>query len=137
MSGFLKILTELFFRLKLFIVGIHFYQSKPGEGDSLIYEAEYRLDREHRIRFKFYSVNCKDTILRRGKLHVFKYRSYIVQAFLNNTFPDDMRFYDGKSFFFNGATNHFRRSEQETIELITDVYLDFLKTSLQESLELK
>lgn len=134
MYGFLKILREVFFRAKLYVIGIRFYQSKPADGDSLIYEAEYRIDKKHRIRFKFYSLDCQDTVLRRGKLILVPYRSYIVQAFLDNNFPEGLRHYDGRSFFFNGAVNHFRRSEQETIELIADVYLDFLKTSLQAEL---
>lgn len=130
MVGFLRVVKEILFRLKLYLLGIRFYESK-GVGDNpLVYEAEYRIDKSHTIKFKFYRVECTDMILRRGHLVEEQYKSFIVQAFLDDRFPLKLRGFDTRSFFFNGKTNDFGKSEQETLELILDVYLDFLKTWL-------
>lgn len=130
MAGFFKVLKEILFRFRLYLTGIRFYEQKTDTEAPVIYEAEYRLDSEHRIKFKFYRVQCIDIILKRGKLVGEDYPSFVVQAFLDENFPEELRKFNQKSFFFNGRINSFGYSEQQSVELILDVYLDFLKTSL-------
>lgn len=133
MSDFYRILGETLFRLKLYLFGIRFYERPQLAEVAPIHEAEYRLDHEKRIHFKFYRVLCNDTILKRGRLVSDSYASYVVQAFLNDQFSPELRAFNGKNFFFNGVTNDFFRSEKRTVELILDVYLDFLKSSVEMS----
>lgn len=130
MNGFFEIMSELFFRLKLYLFGIRFYERPQFTASDPIYEAEYRLDEEKRIKFKFFRVACSDIILKRGKVTTEEYASYVVQAFLSETFTHEMQVFDGKSFFFNGMSNDFFSSNQRTVELILDVYMDFLKSSM-------
>lgn len=132
MNGFVCVIKELLFRLKLYLFGVRFY----GRGDDLkgipvIYEAEYRIDEDHLVRFKFYRIECFDVVMKRGYLSRDTYPSFIVQAFLNDHFPDEVQHLNEKCFFFNGKTNSFGCSEQQTVELILDIYLDFLKTSFK------
>lgn len=130
MDGFFKIMGELLFRLKLYLFGIRFYERPQFTASEPIYEAEYRLDGEKRIKFKFFRVGCSDIILKRGKVETEEYASYVVQAFLSDSFTAELKEFDGKSFFFNGVANDFFQSNQQTVELILDVYLDFLKSSM-------
>lgn len=133
MSMFFKSVKEILFRLRLYLTGIRFYEQVTDVNAPVIYEAEYRLDSNHRIKFKFYRVQCIDIVLKRGKLVGEDYASFVVQAFLDENFPDELRKFNEKSFFFNGKINSFGYSEQQSVELILDVYLDFLKSSLAEA----
>lgn len=128
----LRVLGEVLFRLKLYLLGIRFYEQNTQLPQQPIREAEFYLSPRHRIRFKFYRIDCIDIIMKRGKLVGEPYPSYAVQANMDETFPDDVRAYSGRSFFFNGRANGFRPSETLTIELILDVYMDFLRTSLEK-----
>lgn len=132
MSSFWTVLQEVFLRLKLFVFGVRFYERGNTKDVPVIREAEYRIDKQHRIRFKFSKVECFDISMRRNHLTREGYSSFIVQAFLDESFPDNIRVFDGKSFFFNGMTNNFSQSDERTMELILDVYLDFLKKSLDK-----
>ena len=129
MSGFICVFKELIFRLKLYLFGIRFYSRGTIVDAPLIYEANYRLDDEHYVQFKFYRIECTDIVMKRNRMYKDHYASFIVQAFLNNHFPEEVMEFNEKAFFFNGKTNSFDCSEQQTVELILDVYLDFLKMS--------
>lgn len=132
MNQFICTVRELFFRLKLYIFGIRFYISPRIENLPLIYQVEYRIDSEHFIRFNFYKMKCTDVTMQRGKIRNSTFDSYIVQASLDASFPEELRQYDGRCYFFNGFINGFGCSEKLTVELIVDVYLDFLKTTYDQ-----
>ncbi len=132
MNGFICVIKELLFRLKLYLFGVRFY-GRGGDltGIPVIYEAEYHIDENHLVRFKFYRIECFDVVMKRGRLISESYPSFVVQAFLNDNFPDEVKDFNEKCFFFNGKINSFGCSEQQTVELILDIYLDFLKTTFK------
>lgn len=125
-----RVLRELLFRLKLYLFGIRFYEQATHSDAPVVYSAEYRLDASHRINFKFFHVTCRDILMTRGSVTHEDYSSYAVQATMDATFPEDLMVYSGRSFFFNGRTNRFKKDEKQTLDLILDVYLDFLKNSM-------
>ena len=133
MKGFLCIVRELMFRLKLYWFGVRFY-SRDGSGDLPVsHTVEYRLDDEHKVNFNFYKVECFDVVMRRGEMVGENYTSFIIQAFLNDHFPEEVQYLDGRCFFFNGYANRFICSDEQTMALILDVYLDFLKSSFYKA----
>lgn len=135
MAGFLSAVKELSLRLKLYLLGIRFYECEGDPKYPLIYEAEYRVDSTHRLKIKFFRVECKDIVLKKGVLSEIVYNSYIVRADVDDTFPQDVRNFDKHAFFFNGRINGFRGTEQQVAHMLLDVYLDFLKISLNKECE--
>lgn len=132
MNGLICVIKELLFRLKLYVFGVRFYSRGSAIDAPVIYEAEYRIDEEHFVKFKFYRIECFDVVMKRGMLIGESYPSFVVQAFLNDRFPEEIKDFNEKCFFFNGRTNSFGCSEQQSVELILDIYLDFLKTSFKK-----
>lgn len=132
MNGVICVIKELLFRLKLYMFGVRFYSRGSTIDAPVIYEAEYRIDEDHFVKFKFYRIECFDVVMKRGMLIGEPYPSFVVQAFLNDHFPEEVKDFNEKCFFFNGRTNSFGCSEQQTVELILDIYLDFLKTSFKK-----
>ena len=127
--GCFRVLREMLFRLKLYLFGIRFYEQAAHGKAEVIYEAEYRLDSAHRIIFRFYRIECFEILMKRGELIGEAYPSYAVVAELDPTFPESLRAFSGRRFFFNGRINGFKAPERQTLDLILDVYLDFLRNS--------
>lgn len=132
MKAFIDSIRELLFRIKLFFFGVRFYEVRSPASDPVVFEQSYAVHEVCNIHFKFQRVDCSDFLLRRGSLISQRYASYIVTAIfdadakeISLEFELDL---DGKPFFFNGMFNGFGLEEKRVLALISDVYLDFLKT---------
>ena len=130
MKWCITVLKELTIRLRLYLFGIRFYECDDEVDHPLIREASYWLDADHRIRIHFFRVACTDIVMKSGQLVGECYTSYIVKAYFSENFPPDARAFDRRAFYFNGRLNGFAEDEAQTTELLLDVYLDFIKTSL-------
>lgn len=131
MFWILRLVKELLIRLRLYLFGVRFYECGYVFDHPLVQEAEYRIDSEHRVRVQFFRVECSDIIMKGGELIGDCYVSYIVKGRFDSNFPQDVRMFDEKAFYFNGRVNRFNEPEQQTVELLLDIYLDFVKTSLK------
>lgn len=132
MKNFVSNIRELMFRLKLFIFGVRFYEVRSPSAEPVIFEQSYSVGAMFNIHFRFQKVPCTDFLLRRGELVNQDYISYIVTAVLDTDSPDIMMEFNidinDKPFFFNGVVNGFGLEETRVLSLISDVYLDFLKS---------
>ena len=129
MNKYMYMLREMAFRLKLYFVGVRFYEAHLSD-DPTVCEVDCNINRDFTIHFKFQKVTCSDYVLRQGHLLCQCYSSYIVTASFTKSCPQPMLYLNNKPFFFNGAFNNFGIEEERTLQLIADIYLDFLKSNL-------
>ena len=132
-------LRELAFRLKLYFLGVRFYEIQETEPSPVVHSAQYHVGETVRIDFTFHRKICNDFVLRRGSLVGETYSSYIVKAVFSS--DEDLSAYksiapylnvlNNKAFFFNGYYNSFGIEESRTLELIMDIYIDFIKETFR------
>lgn len=125
--GLITVVRELLYRTKLYLFGVRFYERVALEEAALVCETRYQIDLNHWIDFSFNRVTCEDLVLKRGRIVKCRYYSYVVEVKFSSSFPDYVKKYEDKLVFFNGNSNKFRANEKETIELILDIYLDYLR----------
>jgi len=68
-----------------------------------------------------------DLLFVRGQVESLTYHSYFVEAVFSPEAPplfQDMR---KRTIYFNGGTNKFGPNEEQTLSLLMEIYLDFLK----------
>lgn len=140
--NFCQFFSELWFRIKLYYFGIHFYEVKSHEGYETIHDASYMFD-EVAVRVAFKRIPCQDLVLKKGKLMTADYDSYAIMATFSE---EDLSRIDNvevrkqldslqnKAFFFNGYHNRLGIGERRKLELITDVYMDFLSELIRKHL---
>lgn len=131
MSRLWRMLREVFFRLKLYLIGVRFHEWVKTRDLPLIHQALYQLTPEHSINFEFYRLECIDLVLQRGKLVPENYQSYVVKASFSQECPEAMKELNDRCFFFNGHMNQLGRDEDEVVMLILDIYLDYVRTVLE------
>lgn len=127
MQKVITLIRETLFRLKLFLLGVRFYEVQKEAEEPVVYESEYSIGNLFQIKFSFRRMVCNDFVLRRGKLVAECYNSYVVVASFRGQVPDTLQRLNNRPFFFNGVYNDFGIEEHRTMELIADIYLDFLK----------
>lgn len=125
--GLITVVRELLYRTKLYLFGVRFYERVELEEAVLVCETRYQIDLNHWIDFSFNRVTCEDLVLKRGRIVKCRYYSYAVEVKFSSSFPNYVKKYEDKLVFFNGNSNKFRADEKETIELILDIYLDYLR----------
>lgn len=130
-KGFWLKLRESLFRFKLYLTGVRFYEWFNTSDLQAVYFAEYVLPTGAQIKFSFFQLDCTDLVLKRGRLRLVHYQSYLVKADFSENFPDNVKTFDKRCFFFNGQMNRFGIDEEMTFALILDIYLDFLKAQLK------
>lgn len=128
MAKLTKILYELFFRIKLYLFGIHFYEIKSPAVLPVDFYKTHNLGRNGTIHLKFSRVNCTDLMLVRGKLKNTDYVSYIVSATSTGRISRIVGVLNDRQFFFNSRINKFKLEEDRVVQLIADVYIDFATT---------
>lgn len=126
--------SEMWFRLKLYFLGIRFYEVTECKKHLSIYETTYRLE-DLDIHFSFQRVPCSDLVLKRGRLRTDNYNSYTITAtfdqreLLSSEYQmvfKHLSMLKDKAFFFNGHHNKLGLEETKKLELITDIYIDFI-----------
>lgn len=127
MSEVVKRLREVIYRLKLYMLGIRFYKRELNTESPIVFEVTYHIANQFTVHFQFNRMACMDLVLRRGYLVGESYSSYEVMAVFKGNVPKSLDELNGQKFFFNGMVNNFGKEDQ-TLELIADVYLDFIKT---------
>lgn len=125
--GLLTVVRELLYRIKLYLFGVRFYERVVLEEAVSLCETRYQIDLYHWIDFSFNRVACEDLLLKRGRIVKCRYYSYVVEVKFSSSFPDYVKKYEDKLVFFNGKSNKFKADEKETVELILDIYLDYLR----------
>ena len=125
-----KMLREIFFRLKLYLIGVRFHEWVKTQDLPLIHKAMFNLTPTHVIDFELYRIECIDLVLKRGKLSPVNYQSYVVKASFGNHFPAELQALNDRCFFFNGHMNEFGKEEDEVAALIIDIYLDYIRIFL-------
>lgn len=130
MSHFAQILQELFFRTRLFLFGIRFYETVTAPEGELVFSHTCELGEEVSVRFNFHRVICSDFFLKRMKLTKQSYASYTITPVFITDYPPELEAINRRTFFFNSIVNGFGIDESRTLQLIADVYLDFMQGSL-------
>lgn len=132
MKNFMMNLQELLFRIKLYFFGVRFYETRSPTTEPVVFEQSYAIEHVCTIHFKFQRVDCQDYLLKRGKLEKEHYSSYIITAVFDTDAHEFSLKFDldlnGRPFFFNGVFNGFGLEEKKVLALISDIYLDFLKS---------
>lgn len=132
--NFFQFLKELLFRIKLFYLGIRFYEVVSQEQFTSIHETTYTFE-DAEVHVSFKRIPCRDLMLKRGRLSTEDYNSYAVLAKfnldelekrMNADVLTQLKFLNNKAFFFNGHYNRLGMNERRLLELITDVYMDFI-----------
>lgn len=121
---------ELLFRLKLLVLGVRFYEAPANMDTEPDKEVVFEVSPVTKIRLQFRKIECTDIILRRGKLTTHAYNSYVVAAFFGASLHEYAEAFNGKPYFFNGSCNGFGVHESRVLELLADIYLDFLKKKI-------
>jgi hypothetical protein len=138
--NFYMFLRELLFRLKLYYLGIRFYEATPLMTHPVIHQTSYLFD-DVTVHVSFKRIPCRDLVLKRGKLSSEEYHSYAVIAAFdreelnrleNREALARLEFIQNKAFFFNGHYNKLGLGEKRRLELITDVYMDFLSATFKQ-----
>lgn len=128
-------LKEIFFRLKLYLFGIRFYERTVGSDVPLVREFHYHMTKTESLHLRFFEVSCVDIVLKRGRLTPEHYKSYVVLTSLIGDHPPEAMAYHGKKVFFNGRVNTFKHDVRQTQDLIADIYIDYLKTAVLSDIE--
>lgn len=128
--------SGLYFRVKLFMLGVRFYEVLGGQESTPIYTATYFVD-DVAVSFSFQRVTCTDLVLKRGELTTAVYNSYIVRidfdeeevnSSRSREILNNMKLLKNKAFFFNGHSNKFKATDEEKkFEVIVEIYIDFIK----------
>jgi hypothetical protein len=121
---------ELAFRFKLYLLGVRFYESHYNPSWQEVYRQTLKVGHRLTISLIFQKVPCSDFVLRRSSLNTENYSSYVVTAHFSAEVPQALQTLEDRPFFFNGRYNDFGVEERWTLELISDIYLDFLKSVL-------
>lgn len=124
-------LKELFHRFKLYVFGVRFFEQINLDEAIFIKAAEYLIDEKHAITFRFYRIASRDLFMKQGRITSLPYYSYVVTATFGEGFPPYVKKYEDRRIVFNGRVNHLRRNEQAVLELLLDIYLDYLKAAFQ------
>ncbi len=127
MIEFMRRLNELFFRFKLYVFGVRFYKRVLNTETPKVFESTYHIGSKFIVHFKLNRMSCMDLVLRRGSIVSEAYHSYEITARFEGEVPNSLHQLDDQSFFFNGRVNSFGKEEQ-TLDLIAEIYLDFIKT---------
>lgn len=127
MSYLVGFIQELFFRIKLYLFGVTFYEVQSKDTEITIYTKRHQFE-DNAIELDFTRETCIDLILKRGKIATTSYFSYTVRARMIGTGMASLAMLDGRRFFFNGRFNSFGLEEHKILELISDIYIDFAGT---------
>ena len=122
-------LKELFHRFKLYVFGVRFFEQINLDEAVLVKTAVYQIDEDHSVTFSFYKTASRDLFMKQGRISSVPYDSYIVTAKFSEDFPHYVRKYEERRIVFNGKANKLRRNEKATLELLLDIYLDYLKAA--------
>ena len=137
--NFCQFIKELLFRIKLYYLGIRFYEGSSQEQSPAIHETTHKFE-DISVQVSFKRVPCRDLVLKRGQLSTEDYNSYAVLATFDisefekttdEKILTQMKFLNNKAFFFNGHYNRLGMSERHKLELITDVYMDFISEMIR------
>ncbi len=123
------IVKELAFRLKLMVLGVRFYEAHEAEGE-VIYKCSQQLTADVAVEFHFRMVKCSDFLLKRGELILEHYPSYTITPVFTQSIPQGLEHANNRTFFFNGKYNDFGLDVDRTIQLIADIYIDFMLKKL-------
>lgn len=119
-------LRELIFRLKLYLLGVRFFERNQDIGEPMNYTATYQIQDRFTVKVSFRQVKCIDFIMRRGRIIGKSYISYAIRGDFNGQLPENLKQLNGRCFFFNTFANGFSENEDMSLALIADVYLDFI-----------
>lgn len=131
---------ELWFRMKLYYLGIRFYEVTTPESFPIVHDTSYMFD-DVTVHVSFKRIPCRDLVLKRGKLTAEEYSSYAIMATFdedeldridNRSVVEQLSFLSNKAFFFNGHYNRLGIGERRKLELITDVYMDFISALIRK-----
>jgi len=132
--NFCQFFREVWFRIKLYYLGIRFYEVATQESFPIVHDTSYKFD-DVTVHVRFKRIPCRDLVLKRGKLTTEEYSSYAILAAFDQEDLDrienvqirkQLTFLNNKAFFFNGHYNRLGIGERRKLELITDVYMDFI-----------
>ena len=138
--SFCLFFRELWFRIKLYYLGIHFYEVVTPETSPVMHNTSYMFD-DVTVHVSFRRIPCRDLVLKRGKLTTENYSSYAILATFDEKELDritdravleQLKFLSNKAFFFNGHYNRLGIGEHRKLELITDVYMDFISALIKK-----
>lgn len=143
--NFCQFIKELLFRIKLYYLGIRFYEVIKDDQFPAIHETTHKFE-DISVQVSFKRVPCRDLVLKRGSLSTEDYNSYAVLATFDTTEREtlidekilsQMQFLNNKAFFFNGHYNRLEMTERRKLELITDVYMDFISEMIRKQHNVK
>lgn len=138
--SFCHFFRELWFRIKLYYLGIRFYEVGCPDNFPVVHDTSYMFD-EVTVHVCFKRIPCSDLVLKRGKLTTEDYSSYAIMATFNQEdlnrienpqILERLKFLSNKAFFFNGHYNRLGIIERRKLELITDVYMDFISEVIRK-----
>lgn len=136
---------ELWFRIRLYYLGIRFYEVKGQEASPVIHDTSYTFE-DVPVHVSFKRIPCRDLMLKRGQLTTEEYNSYAVMAVFDENdlegiadvkIKTQLSFLNKKAFFFNGHYNRLGIGERRKLELITDVYMDFISEIIRKNIVVK
>ena len=133
MKAFARSIKELLFRLKLYFMGVRFYEAAKEISSPPLHEATLFINGHIPVKFTVYQVECFDLVLRKGQVVADNYLSYVIQAvFQGHDEKEKYEEIDGRYFFFNGHFNRFGLTDEDVHTLIIDIYLDVIKGYISE-----
>ena len=129
--SFFTRIRELFFRAKLYVRGIYFYE-KPIPSDlvassSLVWFPFLSDGDRTTVTFTFYREKRESHLLLRKKIRAGDYYNYYVVVKLPSEGYDHYSHLDSTAFYFNGRANGLQKNEQLVYELLRDIILDLFK----------
>lgn len=140
MKPWVEDLKQLFFRFKLYLFGVRFYEVLTKPDSKLIYRTEFNIQDTFYLEIMFYRAECTDYLLKRGTLSTQDYNSYLITSNVRPMsasvgkmpdIPNYIALLNSRSFFFNGFFNKMGLSEKSLLETITDIYLDFVELTFK------
>lgn len=127
MTSFLKsYLSDLYFRLRFYFLGLRFYETTLVEGMKEISKSDFMHEGQVIATCTFYRLNCNDHVMRHGKLFNHQYASYIVKADMKVKVPPDLEALHGKYFFFNGVRNNLSGHDFGVSKKLLNLFLIFV-----------
>ena len=129
-------LQELFCRLRLYFLGVRFCE-REHTNETLVHESTFFIQGEYEITFKCYRNTLVDLLFVRGQVESLPYQNYFVEANFSDNAPLAFRTMSKRTIYFNGGTNKFGPNEEQTLVLLMEIYLDFLKYYLMKFWDIK
>ena len=130
---FSRFFSDLRFRLRLFFLGLRFYETTLLDGMREISKSDFVHDNTVVATCTFYRMECTDHVMRLGRVFSENYQSYVVKADMKVDVPPDLQALNGKYFFFNGVRNRLGVTDQRVSGRLLDLFLSFVLEKLRSN----